>query len=85
MRTGKLPSATLIISRELPGIVSCLLAGGALAGSAMSLGFEPLAQVAPADLRVPVLGQLVQPKFPLDDALESGPLEVVRLDTPLPA
>jgi len=41
------------------------------------------AQVPPADLDIPVLGQLAPAKLPLGDALEPGPPEVVRLDVPL--
>jgi hypothetical protein len=40
-------------------------------------------QVAPADLDIPILGQLVATQLPLGDALEPGSLEVVRLDTAL--
>jgi hypothetical protein len=42
-----------------------------------------LAQVPPADFKVPILGQLPPTHLPLGDALEAGPLEVVRLDPPL--
>jgi len=41
------------------------------------------AQVPPADLDIPILGQLAPSQLPLGDALEPGPLEVVRLDAPL--
>ena len=46
---------------------------------------EPVtsAEVPPADLDVPVLGQLPPAQLPLGDALEPGPLEVVSLDAPL--
>ena len=47
----------------------------------MNLGFEHLAQVAPVDFIVPVLGQLAPAQLPLGDALEPGPLEVVGFDT----
>jgi hypothetical protein len=42
-----------------------------------------LEQVPPADLDIPVLGQLAAAQFPLDDALEPRSLEVVCLDAPL--
>ena len=38
-----------------------------------------LTQVPPADLHVPILGQLAPSQLPLGDALEPRPLEVVRL------
>src|SRR5262245_47861494 len=41
------------------------------------------AEVAPADLHVPILGQLAPAQLPLGDALEPGALEVVRLDAAL--
>ena len=40
-------------------------------------------EAAPADLHVPVLGQLPLPEFALRDALEAGPLGVVGFDAPL--
>jgi len=42
-----------------------------------------LAQVPPADLDIPILGQLAPSQLPLGDALEPGSLEVVRFDAPL--
>src|SRR6516225_9293003 len=42
-----------------------------------------LAQVSPADLDVPVLGQLPPAQLPLSDALKPGPLEIISLDAPL--
>jgi len=36
-----------------------------------------------ADLHIPVLAQLAPAQLPLGDALEPGPLEVVRRDAPL--
>jgi hypothetical protein len=39
-----------------------------------------LAQVPPADLDIPVLGQLAAAQLPLSDAIEPGSLEVVGLD-----
>jgi hypothetical protein len=42
-----------------------------------------LAQIAPADLDIPVLGQLAPAQLPLRDALEPGSLKVVRLDAAL--
>jgi hypothetical protein len=42
-----------------------------------------LAQITPANLDVPVLSQLPPAQLPPSDALEPGPLEVVRLDAPL--
>ena len=41
-----------------------------------------LAQIPPADLNVPVVGQLTPAQLPLGDGLEPGPLEVVRFDAP---
>src|SRR6516164_2093766 len=40
----------------------------------------PLAQVAPADLDIPILSQLPPSQFSLGDALEPRPLKVVRLN-----
>jgi hypothetical protein len=37
-------------------------------------------QIPPADLDISVLGHLTAAKFPLGDALEPGPLEVVGFD-----
>jgi len=42
-----------------------------------------LAQVPPADLGIPVVGQTPAAQLPLGDTLEPGSLEVVRLDAPL--
>jgi hypothetical protein len=42
-----------------------------------------LAQIAPVDLHIPVLGQLAATQLALSDALEPGPLEVVRFNGPL--
>ena len=39
------------------------------------------APVPPADLHIPILGQLASAQLPLGDALEPGPLEVVGFDT----
>jgi hypothetical protein len=50
---------------------------------ARATGINPLAQIASADLHIPVLGQLAPAQLPLGDGLEPGPLEVVSLDTPL--
>jgi len=41
------------------------------------------AQVSPADLDVPILGQLASAQLPLGHALEARPLKVVRLDAAL--
>ena len=41
------------------------------------------AQVPPADLDIPILGQLAPSQLPLSNALEPGPLKVVRLDAAL--
>ena len=49
----------------------------------MNLGFEHLAQVAPANLDIPVLSQLAPAQLPLSDAFEPSPLEIVRLDAAL--
>ena len=43
----------------------------------MNVG-QHLSQVPPADLYVTVLGQLAPPELPLNDALEPGPLQIVR-------
>jgi hypothetical protein len=43
----------------------------------------PLAQIPPADLHIPGLGQLAPTQLPLGDALKPGPLEVVCLNRPL--
>jgi hypothetical protein len=45
--------------------------------------FWHLPQVAPADLDIPVRGQLAPAQLPLGDALELGPLEIVGFDAPL--
>ncbi len=71
MRTGKRRSAVVIISRGLPGIVLLFLWGS---GSPVNLGFEDLAQVAPADLDVAVFGQYAVAELAFGDALEPGPL-----------
>jgi hypothetical protein len=42
-----------------------------------------LGLVPPADLDIPVLGQLTPAQLPLGDTLEPGFLEVVSLDAPL--
>jgi hypothetical protein len=55
--------------------------GGPVA--AVAGGYRALAQVAPGDLYIPILGQLAPAQLPLGDALEPGPLEVVGLDAPL--
>jgi hypothetical protein len=39
-----------------------------------------LAQVPPADLDIPIVGQLALPEFSLGDALEPGSLEVLALN-----
>jgi hypothetical protein len=39
-----------------------------------------LAQVSPADLDIPILGQLTPAKLPLGDALEPRPLKIVCFD-----
>jgi hypothetical protein len=36
-------------------------------GSPVNLGFEDLAQIAPADLYIPILGQLAPAQLPIDD------------------
>ena len=38
---------------------------------------------SPADLDIPILGQLASAQLPLGDALELGPLEIVGFDAPL--
>jgi hypothetical protein len=43
----------------------------------------PSRKFPPADLHIPILGQLAPPELPLGDALEADPLEVVRLGAPL--
>ena len=43
----------------------------------------PLEQVPPADFDIPILGQLASAQLALGDALEPGPLEVIRLHAPL--
>jgi hypothetical protein len=48
-----------------------------------SLSTWHLGQVPPANLDIPILGQLAATQLPLSDALEPGPLEVVCLDAPL--
>ena len=40
-------------------------------------------QVSPADLDIPILGQLTPAKLPLGNALEPRPLEVVCFDASL--
>jgi len=45
--------------------------------------FSPSTQIPPADFYIPVLCQLPSAQLLLGDALEAGPLEVVRLDVPL--
>jgi hypothetical protein len=47
------------------------------------VGYGQLARVSPADLDVPNLAQLAPAQLPLCDALEPGPLEVVRLNAAL--
>jgi hypothetical protein len=42
----------------------------------------PFTQVPPADLHVPVPGQLAPAQLPLNDAFEPAPLETVGLDAP---
>jgi hypothetical protein len=42
-----------------------------------------LTQIPPADLDIPVLGQLAPAQLPPGDTLEPGPLGIVRLDAPL--
>jgi hypothetical protein len=51
--------------------------------SKRSLSLARLPQVAPADLHVPILGQLAPAQLLLSDALEPGPLEIVRLNAAL--
>ena len=82
MRTGKRRSATVIISRGLPGIV-LLFPRRAVMGEAGEPWLLPLAQVPPADLDIPVLGQLPPAQLPLGDAFEAGALEVVGFDAAL--
>jgi len=42
-----------------------------------------LAQIPPADLDIPIIGQLALPEFSLGDPLEAGSLEVVGFEAPL--
>jgi hypothetical protein len=42
-----------------------------------------LTQIPPADLHVPILGQLALAQLPLGDALKSGPLVSTPLRPPL--
>jgi hypothetical protein len=42
-------------------------------GGPVNVGFRHLARVSPADLHIPVLGQLPPAELPLGDALEPGP------------
>jgi hypothetical protein len=42
-----------------------------------------LAQIPAGDLDIPIFAQLTPTQLPLGDALEPGPLEIVRLHTPL--
>ena len=46
-------------------------------------GFGHQRKFPPADLHVPILGQLPPTDLPLGDALEPGTLEIVGLDAPL--
>ena len=39
-----------------------------------------LAQIPPADLHIPILGQLAPSQLPFGDAVESSSLEVVSID-----
>ena len=55
---------------------------GSLADLA-NVGLRYLAQIPPADLHIPILGQLPPAQLPLGDALEAGPLEEVCFDAPL--
>ena len=48
----------------------------------MNLGL-PLAQVPPADLHIPILGQLPSSQLPFGDGLEPGSPKIVCLDTAL--
>jgi hypothetical protein len=41
---------------------------------------SPSAQIPPANLHIPVLGQLTPAQLSFGDGLEAGPLEVVRSD-----
>jgi hypothetical protein len=43
----------------------------------------PSRKIPPADLDIPVLGQLAPAQLPFGDALEPGPLEIISLDAPL--
>jgi hypothetical protein len=52
-------------------------------GGSGSVGSYHLAQIPPADLHIPVLGQPAPAQLPLSDALEAGPLEIVGFDAPL--
>ena len=75
MRTGQRRSATVIISRGLPGILLLFFGRWRAWGKPGEPRLLPLAQVAPADLHVPILGQLAPAQLPLGDALEPGPLK----------
>jgi hypothetical protein len=52
-------------------------------GGPANVGYRQLARVSPADLHIPILGQLAAAQLLLGDALEPGPLEVAGFDAPL--
>jgi hypothetical protein len=56
------------------------LSTAAVGGGLVNVGSCHLAQVPPADLYIPVLGQLPPAQLPLGDALEPGSLEIVGFD-----
>jgi hypothetical protein len=44
---------------------------------------QHLTQAPPADLHIPILGQLAPGQLPVGNPLEPGSLEIVSLDAPL--
>ena len=51
--------------------------------TAQSAALSLLPQIAAGDLDIAVIGQLPLPQLALDNELETGPLQVVSLDTAL--
>jgi hypothetical protein len=49
--------------------------------SCLTIRLWHLAQAAPTDLHIPILGQLPPTQLLLGDALEPGPLEIVAFDS----